>query len=172
MLKVALTTREQQFAAENHRLIFAFLNEQELAEVDYYDIAALGYLEAVHRYLSEPSLRSFAFSTIAYRAMLKSLSHSLFIQLRQQRIEAVSLDTGGPDGMPYPQQAIARRRFEEQLFLHALAGLPAHQYELVRMRLDGCTVREIARRKKTTEKKVRSLLRQTRQTLSDTYILP
>lgn len=69
----ALTEEERRFAAENHRLITAFLIRKRLRADEYYAIAALGYLGAVQRYLSEPALRRLAFSTVAERAMRRSV---------------------------------------------------------------------------------------------------
>ena len=61
----ALSPEQRQFAAEQHNLIYAYLKEKGLYHEEYYDIAALGYLQAVKRYLTQPALRQYAFSTIA-----------------------------------------------------------------------------------------------------------
>lgn len=67
-----------------------------------------------------------------------------------------------------PLHAISDKRMEQQLeevlILHALSSkLPAQQYDLMRLRLAGYSVREIAAEKKLSEKKVRTLLRKTRE---------
>lgn len=36
---------------------------------EYYDVAALGFLHAVQRYLTQPWLRKYSFPTIAWQAM-------------------------------------------------------------------------------------------------------
>ena len=70
----ALSLEQRQFAAEQHNLIYAYLNEKGLYHEEYYDIAAFGYLQAVKRYLTQPALRQYAFSTIAWRAMRQSIA--------------------------------------------------------------------------------------------------
>ena len=44
------TKEEQQFAEENHDLVYAFLNEKKLSEDEYYDVVVFGYLQAVQFY--------------------------------------------------------------------------------------------------------------------------
>ena len=39
-----------RFAEKNHKLVYAFLQEQRYDD-DYYDLAVMGYLRAVERYL-------------------------------------------------------------------------------------------------------------------------
>lgn len=69
-----LSDVERRFASEHHQLIYGFLNKHALAEDEYYGVAALGFLRAVHSYLTKAELRRFSFSTIAYRAMSQSVS--------------------------------------------------------------------------------------------------
>ena len=61
-----------RFAEKNHKLVYAFLQEQRY-DGDYYDLAVMGYLRAVERYCSHAHLRRFSFSTVAYRAMQQSI---------------------------------------------------------------------------------------------------
>lgn len=68
----ALSPEQRQFAAEQHNLIYAYLKEKGLYHEEYYDIAAIGYLQAVKRYLTQPALRQYAFSTIAWSACDKA----------------------------------------------------------------------------------------------------
>lgn len=68
-----LTPKEQEFAAEHHNLIFFFLNSKGLAEVDWYDVAAIAYLKAVRTWLQRPELRRWKFSTIAYDRMSRDV---------------------------------------------------------------------------------------------------
>lgn len=43
----ALSSKEREFAAENHGLIYSFLNYYRLSEAEHYDICAIAYLQAV-----------------------------------------------------------------------------------------------------------------------------
>ncbi len=70
----ALTDEQRQFAAENHNLIYKYLWDQRLEIDDYYDIAVFGYLRAVKRYLTEPWLRRYQFSTVAWHAMRQNIA--------------------------------------------------------------------------------------------------
>lgn len=52
---VPLTEAQRRFAAQYHALIYGFLLEKKLEIREYYDIAAIGYLHAVQRYLPKES---------------------------------------------------------------------------------------------------------------------
>lgn len=165
-----LTDAERAFACEHHHLIYGFLSRHKLPEDDYYGAAAMGYLHAVHRYLSETKLQQFSFSTIAYRAMAQSISqyrHSL--QRQAGTGDMLSLDTGGHDGQPLvcPVSAIERaayRQLEETLLLHALVKeLSPRQQEVVQLRLQGYGIHEVAQLQSVSDKTVRNLLRQIRE---------
>ena len=69
MYNKALTQEQSDFAAENHNLVYAFLNIKGYPEDEYYDIAAFGFLSAVRSYFAREDLRSYAFSTIAFNRM-------------------------------------------------------------------------------------------------------
>ena len=167
MKYIPLTEEEQRFASANHRLIHAYLLRRGLSEEDYYATAALGYLGAVRRYLSEPALRQHAFATVANQAMRRCVSHAMRARYgRRHQIQTVSLETGGPDGgpRPAPMDLRADLQLEEVLLLHALAEkLPRQQYELARLRLSGYSVREIAAAKNISEKKGRTQLHKARR---------
>lgn len=62
-----------RFAEKNHKLVYAFLQEQRYDPGEYYDLAVMGYLRAVERYCSHAYLRRFSLSTVAYRAMQQSI---------------------------------------------------------------------------------------------------
>ena len=66
---IPLTPEESEFAAEHQELIIHFLSSRHLPEVDYYDIAVMGFLRAVKNWFSRPDLHRYAFSTIAWHAM-------------------------------------------------------------------------------------------------------
>ena len=68
-----LTPEQVCFATKNHRLIFRFLNIQQLSKEEYYDIAVFGYLKAVRDYYSRIELRQYAFSTICWRYMSREI---------------------------------------------------------------------------------------------------
>ena len=165
-----LSDVERRFASEHHQLIYGFLNKHSLAEDEYYGVAALGFLRAVHSYLTKAELRRFSFSTIAYRAMSQSVSQYRRSLKRQVGFaDALSLDTGGIDGRPLATGLSAAERaayteLEEDLLLHALIKkLPPGHSEVVRLRLLGYGIHEIAQRQAVSDKTMRKLLRQIRE---------
>lgn len=63
-----LTLEQQQFATENHNLIYGFLNKHNLSDEEWYGVAALGLLKAVKSYNGMAK-----FSTFAYKCMLNEV---------------------------------------------------------------------------------------------------
>lgn len=165
-----LSDAERRFASEHHQLIYGFLNKHALAEDEYYGVAALGFLRAVHNYLTKAELKRFSFSTIAYRAMSQSVSqYRRSLKKQVGFTDALSLDTGGTDGRPLAAGLSAAERaayteLEEELLLHALiTKLPPGHSEVVRLRLLGYGIHEIAQRQAVSDKTMRKLLRQIRE---------
>lgn len=146
-----MTEEQRQFAANNHDLIYSFLRERSL-DIDYYDAAAMGYLKAVQRYLTEPHLRRYQFSTVAWRAMRQSVMASRRAEERHRESER-----------QYWEQYQRPEPFEEldaKLLLHSLAAASSReQYAIMVMRLQGHSVAEIAHIRGISEKQVRGLLR-------------
>ena len=129
------------------------MNEQGWDDREYYDIAAFGYLSAVRRYLTQPGLRRYAFSTIAWRSMRRSIA--AFHRAEAQRRQAERRY----------QEAVPKRdpmeELEARLFLHDLASVASRpQYELAALRLQGCSIAEAARQRGMTPKRVRRLLKE------------
>jgi DNA-directed RNA polymerase specialized sigma24 family protein len=135
-------------------LIYAFLRERHLPVSEYYDIVALGYLQAVQRYLTQPALTRYKFSTIAWSSMRRA-------ETRRKETERRYMDAHrslGPD--PY-------RDLEFRLFLHDLAAVSSkEQYALARLRLQGYSIAETARAQGMRPKRVRRLLKE----LFSTYL--
>lgn len=149
----ALTETQRQFAAHHHSLIHSFLNRRGLDELEYYDIAAFGYLSAVRRYLTQPGLRRYAFSTVAWQAMVRSTAS--FHRAETQRREAERRYL----------EAVPKRdpmeELEARLCLHDLASVASRsQYELAALRLQGCSIAETARKSGMTPKRVSKLLKE------------
>ena len=63
------TKEEQQFAEDNHGIIYTFLNEKQLSEDDYYDVVVFGYLRAVQEYFDNKRICKYKFSTLAWKRM-------------------------------------------------------------------------------------------------------
>lgn len=152
-----LTAEQQQLAAQNHNLIYAFLHEKGYDVGDYYDAAALGLLQAAQRYLTQPRLRRYAFATIAWQAMGREIVQSLRTEIRQKDAEYRYLETirARPPNLDSDLEA--------RLILHdLLAGASEEQRRLALLRLRGCSVLEAAQAQGMGVKRARRLLKELR----------
>lgn len=148
-----MTDEQRQFASERHNLIYTFLHEKGWVPGEYYDIAALGYLRAVMRYLTQPHLQRYAFSTIAWKSMTQSIS--TYHRAEARRLEGEQkylLSARPPPSDPYEE-------LEAKLLLQELASSSGEkQYRLAEMRLQGYSIAETARAQGMSPKRVRKLL--------------
>lgn len=81
----ALTKEQQDFATKNHNLVYAFLHHKHLNVDDFYDVVIFRYMRAVQRYLEEPYLQKYHFSTIAYSNMNSAVHHHWAAMKRKKR---------------------------------------------------------------------------------------
>ena len=150
-----MTEEQRQFATEHHNLIYSFLRDRKWEPGEYYDIAAFGFLRAVRRYLTEPELRQYAFSTIAWRAMGQSVASFHRAEMRRLETEQRYWEA---------QQVIPQDPMEEleaDLILYDLAAVSSkEQYMLASLRLQGYSVAETARHYGISPKRVRRLLKE------------
>lgn len=95
-----LTAEEQTFAEQNHSVLVWYLNANKLDKAEFYDVAAMGYLQAVKQWFARPELHKWAFATIAGQAMRRRIGHE---RQKQDRLPTVSLDDviPGTDGLTY-----------------------------------------------------------------------
>lgn len=129
------------------------MNKQGWDDREYYDIAAFGYLSAVRRYLTQPRLRQYAFSTVAWKSMQRSIAAFHRAEAQRTQAEQRYLETV-PRRDPMEE-------LEARLFLHDLASVASRpQYELAALRLQGCSIAETARQRGMTPKRVRRLLKE------------
>jgi hypothetical protein len=113
----------------------------------------MGYLSAVRRYLTQPKLRRYAFSTIAWKSMERSIAAFQRAEAQRMQAEHRYLET-----MPRKDPM---EELEARLFLHDLASVASRpQYELAALRLQGCSIAEAARQSGMTPKRVRRLLKE------------
>lgn len=168
-----LTDSQRQFAADNHNLIYLFLNGNCLNENDYYDIVALGYLAAVQKYTEEPAMTRYRFSTIACRFMRQSVSnHTSYLSRGKRRASIISLDSLTSahcdlrhGDIVYGEDHLMQR-LEMDLLLRDLAAvLSAVQMVIIQLRIAGYSLREIARSLEMRMKDVSRLLEDLRETV-------
>ena len=151
----ALTNEQRQFAADNHNLIYRFLHERGWAVGEYYDIAALGYLSAVVRYLTRPELRQYSFSTVAWRSMERGIAS--FHRAERRRVDAERRYlAAAPKAATDPMAEM-----ETRLIFHDLASVSSpEQYELASLRMQGYSIAETAGSLGIDPWRVRTLLKE------------
>lgn len=168
MVETALTPEQQDFAAEHHGLVYAFLRDNQLTYDDFYDIAVFGYLRAVKSYLNDLKLaKTYEFSTVAYTNMKSEMCKHYTKQNRKKRsgftISLESVVYG--DGEPLPLQEVlsvpdtSMLDFETELLMLELASrVSKRDMDVIRMKADGYGVRDIARAQQMPMKSVSELL--------------
>lgn len=155
-----LTDEQRRFAEEHHDLIYAFLGRGGYAAGEYYDAAALGFLQAVQRYLTQPWLRRYAFPTVAWRAMGRCVSSDYRAGERRRRAEQRYLE----GTQPPPTDLL-----EERILLHdLLSAANGEQRRLIWLRLQGHTMPEAARAQGISAKQARRLLSDLHRAYSET----
>lgn len=164
-----LQYERESFITEHHNLVYKFLNVMGLPISEYYDVVIFGFLKAVDDYLSKERLRSFSFTTIAWKDMKRCLYNDYKQKFCQKRNAiVVSIDDGRfSSGLSsdrcVPPQGDLMQDLEMRLLLHDLAGrVSKQQMDMVRQKTDGYGVREIAQKHKTTMKHVTELLEEVR----------
>lgn len=170
MAEITLTPEQREFAEDHHGLIYSFLNKKHLSDDEYYDIVVFGFLRAVKEYLEKPVLQRYSFGTIAWVKMESSLCDFYKSQSRKKRVGfTLSMDTVvfGDEYLTLadvlPSSDRLMQEFETELLLHDLAGrVSRQQMRVIRMRVDGYGVRDIARSQKTTIKNIQELLESAR----------
>lgn len=89
----ALTKEQQDFATINHNLVYSFLRQKHLNVDDFYDVVIFRYMRAVQRYLEEPYLQRYSFSTIAYSNMNSAMcSYWASLRCKKRSAKIISLD--------------------------------------------------------------------------------
>ncbi len=165
-----LSADEQRFAAQNHDLVYAFLHEKGLPFEVFYDVAIFGYLRAVQEYLTDPRFVVYAFSTIAWKRMQSSVtSYCRAMAAPSRSAPTVSLsDPIGTDDALTWEDILSRRdegflHYETRLLMDGLhSRLLPQQMRIVRMKLDGFRMHEIARREHMTFREINRLLADSR----------
>ena len=176
MLLRELTKEEQDFAAENHNIVYAFLRARNLCHDDYYDVVIFGYLQAVRKYLSRDDLRQrYAFSTVAWRKMQNSLTEHFKKQSRRSRkAVTVSWETAiiGNGTFAAAEIVTGQNSLMEQLDMEFLwdeisSLLTKPQTEALRMQADGYSTHEIAALQRSPLCEVEELLDSAQETVRE-----
>ncbi|SDG83716.1 sigma-70 family RNA polymerase sigma factor [Marvinbryantia formatexigens] len=149
MRKICKLNEEQrQFADTHHSIVTRFLSHHQLDEAEFYDIVIFGYLLAVQEYLEKPELSRYAFSTIAWRNMKDCVAREYYNRSRDKRTAAIAslneevleLEAFLPDRLAHLAEAL-----DNQILLtELLSCMTPKEKEMVHLKADGYTYREIA----------------------------
>ena len=139
----ALTDYERQYAEEHHALVYRFLHDKGLDINEFYDVVIFRYLATVQRYLSEPQLRQYSFTTVAYSAMNSAVNHHWKSEKRWRELCPIT-DTD------YISRVIGTdpNRDEKNhtaalLWARAAAMLTDEERDIVTLKANGVSEREI-----------------------------
>ena len=138
-------------------MVYAFLHETGHSAADYYDAAALGFLQAVQRYLTQPWLRRYAFPTVAWRAMGRGVATEYRTEERRRNAEQRYLDSTRGKPLNLCEE------LEAQMMFHDLmTGASEEQHRLALLRLRGFSMAEAAQAQGMGVKRARRLLKNLR----------
>ena len=161
-----LTLEEQLFAAQNHNLVYAFLQEKNLPEDVFYDVVIFGFMRAVQEYVSGKRFRVYSFSTIAWKRMENSVSNYcryLASPIRSATIVSLYSPIGADAELTW-EDVLSRKdesilEFETRMLMEDLEQkLPKREMKIIRMKAAGCKMHEIAKREHLTFQEINELL--------------
>ena len=169
-----MTPLQKQFAEENQNVVFRFLNQKGLSADDYYDIVIFGYLQAVQEYDENPALSHFRFSTIARTKMSDSLNkHYSYENKPKRKAPTVSIHTHTSDGLalneilPDRQKDLQAQAADRLFAMEVLSCLTEPERQMVHLKADGLTCREIADIFSTTVHGINGRFRRMRMRLTE-----
>lgn len=176
--EIPLTPEQRIFAAQNHDLVFKFLQRKNLPIDEYYDIVIFGYLNSIHRFYTNPELAAHTFGNIAWKGM----QNSLYNYTRAKTCQKRSAEVCSIHAMLYPDSQSDDITLEETLpvyddmlqqldatlLLHDLAKrVSKQQMEIVRLKSSGYNLQDIATHQNTSTKRIRKLLEEVRCVLTE-----
>ena len=169
-----LTHLQRQFAEEHQDTVLRFLSRKRLSMEDYYDIVIFGYLQAVQEYDENPALSRFQFDTIAWTKMSDCLGkHYAYANRPKRKAPTVSTYAYTRDGLTLDEILPDRRKdlqaqAADRLFaMEVLSCLTETERQMVYLKADGLTCREIAEIFSTTVHGINGRFRRMRMRLAE-----
>lgn len=167
-----LTPEQNQFACQHLSLVKVFLFKNHLDQ-EFYDVVIFGYLDAVREYLENPELSRFRFSSIAWRKMKYCMiKEFLYLECPKRKASmgiycegCISSDMDGRftdgNGIERASEILDAK----QQLLQLLPYIKPKEKEVIYMRAEGYTYREIAEHCNITIRGVSSRLTRMRKRL-------
>ena len=148
-----LSAQERDFAAEHHNIVYKFLYVNKFSIDDFYDIAALGYLQGVRAYLSrEKSKTNIPFTVMAWGYMRAAVQQYFNKQDAAKRIPPeliLSLDIMDEDKVffdnIYEDQYMENVAIEKQVLETVVKAFTQMQQAMIWCKLDGMNNREMCK---------------------------
>ena len=161
-----LTKKQRRFAETHHDMVYAFLRSKNLDADEFYDVVIFGYLRAVCKYTSDPELRKYAFTTIAWDCMECDLyNYYRYLNRPIRNAPIVSLNSPAYPNADLTLEDVLGRKdrlmqeLEMELLLHDLAAsLPSREMRIIHMKVRGDRMHDIAKAEHLTFQQINSLL--------------
>lgn len=173
-----LTGEQKHLAELNHDLVYKFLNENDLPESEYYDVVIFGYLCAAQEYCENPKLKKYSFTTVAWKQMKEELfRHRKYLERKKRDIPTVSLSElvgNAEDSLRIEDVIMLENKLLEELnlnlLLHTLAArITEKQMRIIRMKLDGYRMHDIAKAERMTFQDINKTLKSTELTWEELF---
>lgn len=170
-----LTVLQQQYAEEHISTVYAFLRHKRLPVDEYYDIVIFGYLSAVQDFDENPELSCYSFTTIAWRRMNSCLCDHYTYENRKKRCAVtVSIHSSTEYGLtldeilPESRKGIQEQSADRMALLEVLSCLTETEKQMVFLKADGLSFREIGEQFSLSAKGIYSRFRRMRDRLAMT----
>lgn len=173
-----MTDEQRRLAEANHELVHAFLRENKLSEEQFYDVVIFGYLCAVQQYCEKPQLRKYSLATLAWKKMKRELiRYYKYLASDKRAHSTVSLHEHISDGSDLRWEDVLYEDFDPfkelqmELILHDLAlRLPKEKMRIIRRKLNGEKMHDIAKEEKMTFRDINLLLASTYDTVIEVLL--
>ena len=174
-----MTDEQRRLAEANHDLVGAFLRENKLPEEQFYDVVIFGYLCAVQQYCENPNLKKrYNFTTVAWKKMTRELTDHYKYLLKAKRSGiTVSLHESICEGSDLCWEDVLHddgdilKDLQMELILHELAArLPKREMRIIRRKINGDKMHDIAKAEKMTFRDINTLLAGTYDTVIEVLL--
>jgi len=174
-----MTAEQRKLAEANHDLVGAFLRENKLPEEQFYDVVIFGYLCAVQQYCENPNLKKkYTLATLAWKKMKRELVHYYnYLGSDKRSYHTVSLHESICEGSDLCWEDVLHddgdilKDLQMELILHELAArLPKREMRIIRRKINGDKMHDIAKAEKLTFRDINTLLAGTYDTVIEVLL--
>ena len=174
-----MTDEQRRLAEANHDLVGAFLRENKLPEEQFYDVVIFGYLCAVQQYCENPNLKKkYSLATLAWKKMKRELVHYYnYLGSDKRSYHTVSLHESICEGSDLCWEDVLHddgdilKDLQMELILHELAArLPKREMRIIRRKINGDKMHDIAKAERLTFRDINTLLANTYDTVIEVLL--